>query len=77
MTDEQRNKLENRLTFMAGGFTCLYIHDTNTRIGIDGPMRMCNGSGCKDGGPCRRDCSYYAEITLLALNNFRKDGEEQ
>jgi hypothetical protein len=83
MTDEQKNELENRLTFRDGKFTCVYFAETNRRIGIKEhthwtglPQLMCEGRECKDGGPCRNDCPYYAEITMLALNSFRKDDKE-
>lgn len=85
MKDCQKDELEVRLRFSDGAFTCVYFHSGKMRIGIErstpwngGQRLACFGEGCVEGGPCDHgDCPYYAEITMLALNNFRKGDEER
>lgn len=72
-SDTERTRMERvkALTFRTDSLTCAYA-PYGYRIGITVNSKnesyiYCHGES-KDGFPCRDDCPYYVEISMLAMN---------
>lgn len=81
MRKRDKERLAKKYLFTDGDFTCIYFPEAGFRTGFvsekgkDTDIR-CFGGGCVDGGPCRQECPYYMEITMLSYNAGRRKGNE-